>query len=71
MKIRNENTACFTKIHRQYQWNFSMICIGIINTDHAKKQNYTTIREWVMTGSGVVSIELTKDTESKRQYIIL
>ena len=71
MKIRNEKTACFTKIHRQYQLNLFMICIGIKNTDHAKKQNYTTIREWVMTGSGVVSIELTKDTESKRQYIIL
>ena len=71
MKIQNENTACFTKIHRQYQLNFFMICIEIKNKDHAKKLNYTTIREWVMTGTRVVSIEPTKDTESKRQYIIL
>jgi hypothetical protein len=36
-----------------------------------KEANYTTIREWVMTGSGVVSIEPTKDTESEGRYIIL
>lgn len=71
MKIRNENTACFTKIHRQYQLNFFMICIGIKNTDHAKKRNHTTNREWEITGSGVASIEPTKYTESKGQYIIL
>ena len=33
--------------------------------------NYTTVREWVLTGSGVVSIEPTKDTESEGRYIIL
>ena len=33
--------------------------------------NYTTVREWVMTGSGVVSIEPTKDTEREGRYIIL
>ena len=33
--------------------------------------NYTTVREWIMTGSGVVSIEPTKDTEKDGRYIIL
>ena len=33
--------------------------------------NYTTVREWIMTGSGVVSIEPTKDTEKEGRYIIL
>jgi hypothetical protein len=33
--------------------------------------NYTTVREWIMTGSGVVSIEPTKDTETEGRYIIL
>ena len=37
----------------------------------SKEANYTTIREWVMTGSGVVSIEPTKDTDSEGRYIIL
>jgi hypothetical protein len=36
-----------------------------------KEANYMTIREWVMTGLGVVSIEPTKDTESEGRYIIL
>jgi len=33
--------------------------------------NYTTVKEWIMTGSGVVSIEQTKDTEKEGRYIIL
>jgi len=37
----------------------------------SENANYTTVREWIMTGSGVVSIEPTKDTETEGRYIIL
>jgi hypothetical protein len=37
----------------------------------SEKANYTTVHEWIMTGSGVVSIKPTKDTEAEGRYIIL
>jgi hypothetical protein len=36
-----------------------------------ERANYTTVREWILTGSGVVLIEPTKDTEKEGRYIIL
>jgi hypothetical protein len=35
------------------------------------KANHTPVKDWIMTGSSVVSIERTKDSDSEGRYIIL
>jgi len=69
-QIINENTA-FHQNTRTISVKFFHDMYWNQKYRPCKEANYTTIREWVMTGSGVVSIERTKDTESEGRYIIL
>jgi hypothetical protein len=69
-QIINENTA-FHQNTRTISVKFFHDLYWNKKYRPCKEANYTTIREWIITGSGVVSIEPTKDMETEGRYIIL
>jgi hypothetical protein len=70
IEIINSNTA-FHQNTRTISVKYLHDLYWDVQYRPSEKANYTTVREWIMTGSGVVSIEPTKDTEKEGRYIIL
>lgn len=59
---QNTRTISIKYFHEQY-WK--------VPYKPSKLAKYAPVRDWIMAGSSVVSIERTKDTESEGRYIIL
>jgi hypothetical protein len=70
IEIINSNTA-FHQNTRTISVKYIHDLYWDVKYRPSEKAIYTTVREWIMTGSGVVSIEPTKDTEKEGRYIIL
>ena len=70
IEIINSNTA-FHQNTRTISVKYVHDLFWGVKYRPCEQANYTTVREWIMTGSGVVSIEPTKDTEKDGRYIIL
>jgi len=70
IEIINSNTA-FHQNTRTISVKYIHSLYWDVKYRPCEQANYTTVREWIMTGSGVVSIEPTKDTETEGRYIIL
>ena len=70
IEIINSNTA-FHQNTRTISVKYVHDLFWEIKYRPCPQANYTTVREWILTGSGVVSIEPTKDTEKEGRYIIL
>ena len=59
---QNTRTISIKYFHEQY-WK--------VPYKPSELANYTPVREWILAGSSVVSIERTKDTDTEGRYIIL
>ena len=70
IEIINSNTA-FHQNTRTISVKYVHDLFWGVQYRPCEQANYTTVREWILTGSGVVSIEPTKDTEKEGRYIIL